>query len=206
MRIRNDKRSSDIRSGSEPASDADEFLAAIGRVRRLPDVADIPRAPKPRATVAMRQADERAALAESQRADPARYAEALGDAVAYRRDDVPQQILRRLKRAEFAIEDEIDLHASSERAAEELLRRFLAEARDAAHHCVRIVHGKGLHSAQGPVLKGMVERTLNQRADVLAYATAPAALGGTGAVLVLLARRRPGEQRPERSPSRARQD
>ncbi|HEV2607788.1 MAG TPA: Smr/MutS family protein [Xanthomonadaceae bacterium] len=211
MRIRSDKRSrdagsrdsrsGDLQSGSEPANDADEFRAAIGHVRRLPEVADVPRAPKPSATVAMREADERAALAESRRADPVREAEAFGDTLAYRRDDVPPQTLRRLKRAEFAIEDEIDLHASSERAAEELLRRFLAEARDAAHHCVRIVHGKGLHSAQGPVLKGVVERMLNQRADVLAYASAPAAHGGTGAVLVLLARRRPGERRGNHMPA-----
>jgi DNA-nicking Smr family endonuclease len=201
MRIRSDKRSSDAgsrdsrsdgsRLGNEPTSDADEFLSAIGHVRRLPEVADVPRAPKPSPRVAMREADERAALAESRRADPVREAEAFGDALAYRRDDVPLQTLRRLKRAEFAIEDEIDLHASSERAAEDLLRHFLAEARDAAHHCVRIVHGKGRHSTQGPVLKGMVERTLCQCADVLAYGSAPAAHGGTGAVLVLLARRRP---------------
>jgi DNA-nicking Smr family endonuclease len=64
---------------------------------------------------------------------------------------------------------------------------------------VRIVHGKGLHSPQGPVLKGMVERLLSQRADVLAYASPPAAHGGTGALLALLARHRPGEQRPERT-------
>ena len=196
MRIRNDKRSGDEDANSGPMDDATEFRAAIGPVRRLPEIADAPRAPRPRATATMLLADERAALAESQRGDPARDADRIGDGVAWRRDTVPAQTLRRLKRAEFAIEDEIDLHASSERVAEDLLRRFLAEARDAAHHCVRIVHGKGLHSPQGPVLKGLVERVLNLRADVLAYASAPAALGGTGAVLVLLARRRPGEQRP----------
>lgn len=144
----------------------------------------------------MRQADESAALAESQRSDPARDAEILGDAVEYRRNEVSPQVLRRLKRADFAIEDEIDLHALNERAAEDLLRRFLAEARDASHHCVRIVHGKGLHSPQGPVLKGLVERVLSLRADVLAYASAPPAHGGTGAMLVLLARRRQDGQRP----------
>ena len=172
--------------------DADLFRAAIGPVRRLPDTPSPPQTPKRPAIVAMREADERAALAESQRGDPAQDADALGDAISYRRDDVPAQTLRRLKRAEFAIEDEIDLHLLRERAAEELLRRFLSVARDTAHHCVRIVHGKGLHSASGPVLKGMVERVLSKRSDVLAYASAPTALGGTGAVLVLLARRKPG--------------
>jgi DNA-nicking Smr family endonuclease len=54
---------------------------------------------------------------------------------------------------------------------------------------VRIVHGKGLHSDSGvPVLKNLVDRILRQRADVLAYHSAPAAQGGHGAVLVLLKR------------------
>ena len=53
------------------------------------------------------------------------------------------------------------------------------------------VHGKGLHSESGvPVLKNLVDRLLRQRADVLAFASAPAAQGGHGAVLVLLNRRR----------------
>ena len=144
----------------------------------------------------MLQADERAALTESRMIDLLRDADRIGDDVAYRRNEVSPDILRRLRRADFAIEDEIDLHALNERAAEDVLRRFLAEARDAAHHCVRIIHGKGLHSTQGPVLKGLVERVLNLRADILAYATAPASHGGTGALLVLLSKRKPGEQRP----------
>jgi len=197
MRMRKDKPIGAVDAEEEsPLSDAEAFRAAIGQVRRMPDASAPPRAPRPRAVVAMREADERAALAESQRDDPGRHAETLGDALAYRRDDVPAQTLRRLKRAEFAIEDEIDLHLLGERAAEDLLRRFLVEALNAAHHCVLIVHGKGLHSAQGPVLKGMVERVLSQRADVLAYASPPAAHGGTGAVLALLAARRPGALRP----------
>jgi DNA-nicking Smr family endonuclease len=53
------------------------------------------------------------------------------------------------------------------------------------------VHGKGLHSDSGvPVLKNLVDRMLRQRADVLAFASAPAAQGGHGAVLVLLRRPR----------------
>jgi DNA-nicking Smr family endonuclease len=211
MRIRNDKRSSDKTQstdhpGGAPMDDAAEFRAAIGPVRRLPEVDAVPRASRPQAVAAMHLADERAALAESQRGDPLHDADSIGDSIAWRRDEVSPQTLRRLKRVEFAIEDEIDLHLLGERAAEDLLRRFLAEARDAAHHCVRIIHGKGLHSPQGPVLKGLVERVLNQRAEVLAYASPPAAHGGTGAVLVLLAKRRPTEQRLDRSRSGSREN
>jgi len=54
---------------------------------------------------------------------------------------------------------------------------------------VKIIHGKGLRSrAQGPVLKRLVDGLLRRRGDVLAFASAPAAEGGTGAVIVLLRR------------------
>ena len=72
--------------------------------------------------------------------------------------------------------------------------RILAEGlRAAGHGCVRVIHGKGLHSTDDfgrggvPVLKNLVDRLLRQRADVLAYHSAPPRAGGTGAVLVLLA-------------------
>jgi DNA-nicking Smr family endonuclease len=61
---------------------------------------------------------------------------------------------------------------------------------------VRIIHGKGSHgpasiaSSGMPVLKNLVDRLLRQRADILAFHSAPPAQGGTGAVLVLLAPRR----------------
>ena len=68
--------------------------------------------------------------------------------------------------------------------------QFLNDARQHGLGCVRIVHGKGLHGDSGaPVLKNLVDRLLRQRADVLAFHSAPAAQGGTGAVLVLLAKR-----------------
>jgi len=41
-----------------------------------------------------------------------------------------------------------------------------------------------------PVLRPLVAEWLTQRADVLAFASAPPALGGTGALLVLLDRKR----------------
>ena len=55
---------------------------------------------------------------------------------------------------------------------------------------MRIIHGKGLQSDGGaPVLKNLVDRLLRLRNDVLAFHSAPTGQGGTGAVLVLLARR-----------------
>ena len=53
--------------------------------------------------------------------------------------------------------------------------------------CVRIIHGKGRKSlADAPVLKPMVAAWLKNRQLVLAYCSAKATQGGTGAVYVLL--------------------
>lgn len=172
-----------------PEQDAQLFRDAIGPVRALQTQHAPPERSPPPPVPRMREADERAALDQSRRAD-ALTDQSAGDALAYRRDEVSPQLLRRLRRGEFSINDELDLHHLSEQAAEKLLRRFLSDAGTRSAHCLRIVHGKGLHSINEPVLKNMLARTLARRSDVLAFASAPSALGGTGAVLVLLAARR----------------
>jgi len=87
------------------------------------------------------------------------------------------------------VQDELDLHGATAAQAERLLRQFLLDAHAHEHGCVRIVHGKGLQSDGGaPVLKNLVDRMLRLRSDVLAFHSAPAGQGGTGAILVLLAR------------------
>lgn len=171
--------------------DAALFRAAIGPVRELPAAPAPPRKPPPRALPRMAARDEAEALGEFRRAMAGDTIEA-GDALSYRRDEVPGRVLQRLRRGLYAAQDELDLHAADAVRAEALLRGFLAEARRAGHGCVRIVHGKGLHSDSGiPVLKNLVDRMLRQRADVLAFHSTPAAQGGNGAVLVLLKRHHP---------------
>ena len=113
-----------------------------------------------------------------------------GDVLSYRRETLPAQVFQRLKRGRFSAQDELDLHGATVVQAESLLRQFLAEAHAHEFGCVRIIHGKGRRDDGGlPVLKNLVDRMLRQRGDVLAFHSAPAAQGGTGAVVVLLARR-----------------
>ncbi|MBS0212664.1 MAG: Smr/MutS family protein [Proteobacteria bacterium] len=185
------RKPADTDGNAGDEDDAALFRTAIGPVRRLPDAPEPPRPPRRKAPAAYRAADERMALEQSRRADPVALAEALGEAVAWRRDEVSPDVLRRLRRGQFAIEDEIDLHGLDERSAEAALREFFIHALKEGRRCVRIVHGRGWHSPRGPVLKGMVERMLHRRASVLAFASAPAACGGSGTVLALLARKRP---------------
>jgi DNA-nicking Smr family endonuclease len=177
---------------SPPAVDADDaalFRDAIGPVRALPEPPPPPSKPKPRPHTRMAAQDEADALAEFRRTAglPALLP---GDALRYRREEVPPRVLQRLARGHYAAQDEIDLHHADVVLAERVLREFLREARDHGYGCVRIVHGKGLRAPGGvPVLKNLVDRLLRHRSDVLAFHSAPTAQGGTGAVLVLLAPR-----------------
>jgi DNA-nicking Smr family endonuclease len=177
--------------------DAALFREAIGEVRELAPPPPVPARPRPAPEPRMQARDEALALQQSQ---STAYLEATIDgaeALAYRRNEVPEAVLKQLKRGQFSLGGELDLHQLRAPQAERWLREFLAQSRAGGHACVRIIHGKGLRTAEGgSVLKALVDRVLRQRADVLAFASAPPAMGGTGAVLVLLAKRRPGEQGP----------
>ncbi|GAB2659354.1 Smr/MutS family protein [Arenimonas aestuarii] len=177
--------------------DAALFREAIGTVRRLEAPPPVPARPRPAPRPRMRELDEALALQQSRQTGWFEATIEAAEALAYRRDEVPEKVLKALKRGQYSIGGELDLHQMRAAEAERWLREFLAQSRAGGHACVRIIHGKGLRAAAGgSVLKALVDRMLRQRADVLAYASAPEAMGGTGAVLVLLARKRPGEQGP----------
>lgn len=162
------------------------FRAAIGPVRALPPAPEPPRAPRPRAGTRMAERDDAQARSEFRALLDGPLLQA-GDTMRYRRDEVPAPVLRKLGRGEYAAQEELDLHHSDAAQATELLRLFLRDASNSGIGCVRIVHGKGLNSSpDAPILKNLVDRLLRQRADVLAFHTAPPAQGSTGAVLVLL--------------------
>ena len=145
---------------------------------------------RPRARFA--RAERAAVLSESLLAPGPLIDAQPGDELLYRRPGVPVAVFRRLRRGDYRVEAELDLHGltGSESAAQ--LAEFLRYALDRRLSCVRVIHGKGLRSGtRGPVLKSTVN-TLLRRADaVLAFTSARPTAGGTGATLVLLQRARP---------------
>lgn len=170
------------------AEDASLFREAIGEVRRIEIEDGVRERPAPSPVPRMRARDEAEALQES-RSLPAGDAAFDGaEPLSYRRDEISARTLKRLATGQYSVQDEIDLHHLRAADAEALLKRFLNQARADAHFCLRVIHGKGLRSENAPVLKALVDRLLRQRGDVLAFASAPANQGGTGAVLVLLNR------------------
>lgn len=177
------------RRAPAPIDDADSrlFREAIGEVRKLDPVAPPPTTPKPAPHPHMLEADEAAVPGEllDMAFDPALLE--VGEELGYLRDGYPPKLLRQLKRGQFSVQDDLDLHQMNTAAAQASIVAFLAEAKQHGLRCVRIVHGKGLRSkAAGPVLKGLTDRMLRRRDDVVAFASARPALGGTGAVIVLL--------------------
>ena len=114
-------------------------------------------------------------------------AESAGAVLSFQRSGIREQVMRRLRRGLYPSEDELDLHGLNQAAARDRLAEFLVHSRDAGRRCVRIVHGKGYRSgARGPVLKAAVNLWLRRHLDVVAFTSARAIDGGTGAVYVLL--------------------
>ena len=166
--------------------DAELFREAIGEVRRIETEAAATDRPRPPPEPKRLNIDEAEALHESHDLSGSLTLVEGEELQSYRRPEIAERVLKQLKRGEFSVQDEIDLHHLRAADAEAVLKRFLNEARSGLHNCVRIVHGKGLRSEGAPVLKMLVDRVLRQRGDVLAFASAPANQGGSGAVLVLL--------------------
>lgn len=167
--------------------DARLFREAIGDVTPIDPVAPPPAAPRPEPQAHMFQADEAAVPGEllDMAFDPTLLE--VGEELSYLRDGYPPKLLKQLKRGQFSIQDDIDLHQMNAAAAQACIADFLAEAKHCGFRCVRIVHGKGLRSrAAGPVLKALTDRLLRRRDDVIAFASARPMQGGTGAVVVLL--------------------
>ena len=137
-------------------------------------------------------ADEIAALEASQIAmNPSPMSWDIGadieDEQSYLRGGVSPDLLRKLRRGQWTIDAEIDLHHHTQHEAHEVLMEFMRIARIKAWRCVRIIHGKGLSSHQKiPVLRSKVRRWLQLKDEVLAFCEPRPHGGGSGAVLVLL--------------------
>ncbi|MGE0580973.1 MAG: Smr/MutS family protein [Steroidobacteraceae bacterium] len=168
--------------------DARLFREAVRGTRTLeaePRAGARRRRPPPRARFA--RAERAAVLAESLDVPWPEAGIETGEELNFRRAGVQESILRRLRRGEYRVEAEIDLHGLTVVEAKAQLRAFLAEAIARHLRCLRIVHGKGLRSGQrGPVLKQAVNGLLRRVGAVVAFTSARQVDGGTGAVYVLL--------------------
>jgi len=102
---------------------------------------------------------------------------------------VSKEATRRLYNGDFAIQGHIDLHGLNVTAARDAFMTFMERAVTEGKRAVLIVHGRGLSSPVGPVLKRKVFGWLTRspiRKWVLAFTSARSCDGGAGATYVLL--------------------
>lgn len=110
-----------------------------------------------------------------------------GDELHFCRQGIQQKTFKKLRRGEFSLEAELDLHGKTVEEARSAIASFLLRCKQQGLRCIRVIHGKGHGSFnKQPILKSHVNHWLRQRDEVLAFCSARPADGGTGAVYVLL--------------------
>ncbi len=171
------------------ATAADEFRAAVGAVTPLAIKQRVEHDRPPHPPVAHKRIEDDQQVLISSVSDEFEIDTLLhADAeLSFRRPGIGPDVLRKLRRGEWVIQDHLDLHGLRVGEARELLGQFLREALKRGLRCVRVVHGKGLGSKdRQPVLKGKTRVWLAQREEVIAFCQARPAEGGSGALVVLL--------------------
>lgn len=162
------------------------FKQVTGGVRPITQDRITPHQTKKKAIPLKRQEDNRDVMA-SLLSDHAPEEIESGEELLFNRPGIQNTVMRKLRKGQYAIEAQLDLHRLIVPEAREMLADFLNNAGKHNLRCVRVIHGKGLGSPDKlPVLKGKVNSWLKQRADVLAFCSTPRHDGGTGAVYVLL--------------------
>jgi DNA-nicking Smr family endonuclease len=188
-RLEAERKAEAARQARQTTADKDLFLQAAGKVQPLvqPAKAQL-RSPRPVPQPLQHQIDEQAALQEtlSDEFDTSTLLET-DEHLSYRRPGIGPDVTRKLRRGDWAIQRQLDLHGLRTDEAREQLGAFIREAHKLGLRCVRVVHGKGLGSpGKTPVLKGRVQSWLAQKKEVLAFVQARPAEGGAGALVVLL--------------------
>ncbi len=165
------------------------FTQAIGATRPLRSKPVVSLAPAPPAPIAVQHQRDKAQVLRESISDDFDVSSLLDtdDALSFRRPGIGVEVTRKLRRGDWSIQREIDLHGLRTDEAREALGPFIREAYKQGIRCVRVVHGKGLGSpGKSPVLKGLVQSWLVQKKVVLAFVQAKPAEGGAGALVVLL--------------------
>jgi DNA-nicking Smr family endonuclease len=172
------------------AAPEDHIARAHRATEPLRRKAAVPLAPEPPAPIPVQhQLDEQRVLRESlsDEFDVTTLLD-VDDAMSFRRPGIGTEVTARLRKGEWSIQAQLDLHGLRSDEAREALGGFIRNAHKQGLRCVRVVHGKGLGSpGKQPVLKTKAQRWLIQKNEVIAFVQAKPAEGGAGALVVLLA-------------------
>ena len=134
-----------------------------------------------------KHADEKLVMQELLAEDDETSSFLSGDELTFLRDGYPIQLLKKLRRGHYSIQEELDLHGFYADEAKQEVHAFINECAQYNIPTVRIVHGKGLHSPdKKPVLKNLILGWLKKNQFIIAVCSTPVNDGGTGAIYALI--------------------
>ena len=171
-------------------SDEDLFLEAMSGVREIREFREIPlrRPPRMKPCPGRKSNRDREVLEQIVKGQKTINLCDTGEYMEWTGPRIRRDITKRLHEGRFSVQDGIDLHGMTLVEAEEALTEFFRDALRRRLSCVKVIHGRGLRSPKGPVLKEALKSRLQGsfRKWVLAFATAKDCDGGLGATYVLL--------------------
>lgn len=108
--------------------------------------------------------------------------------ISFKQNDISNKSLRKLRKGQYNVEASLDLHGMSVEEARDAVESFLQQCIYKGMRVVLIIHGKGYHSSQSPILKNKLNHWLREINFVLAFSSATPQHGSRGAMYVLLKR------------------
>jgi len=104
----------------------------------------------------------------------------------YKKSGIQEAVFRKLRLGKYPIQDSLDLHRLTVKQARISVWEFIHQSIKNDFRTIIIIHGKGEYSEPKARLKSFVNAWLHQIDSVLAFHSAIAKQGGTGATYILL--------------------
>jgi DNA-nicking Smr family endonuclease len=167
------------------------FLNTMDEVQEIKEFRNIPLYQKDIAPTSRKKSSEREALDVLEEIVRGRRRIDLSDTQEYVEwidADYRGDIIKNLHKGKYCVQDCLDLHGVVVEEAEKEVETFIRNSVKKGYRCIKIIHGRGLCSPKGPVLKDAVIKWLSSRYRkyIIAFVTARQCDGGLGALYVLL--------------------
>jgi len=175
----------------QPANDEELFANAMREVREIKEFRSIPVRPGKTIIAQGKISSENEEMKVLEEIIDGRRAVNLPDTqeyVEWVNQDCRGSIVKKLHEGRFAVQDYLDLHGLRLEEAESSVEQFIKESLIKGHRCIKIIHGRGLRSPKGPVLKEALIKWLSghYRKHIIAFVSARQCDGGLGALYILL--------------------
>ena len=173
----------------ETKTDEEIFHDAMADVREIREFRKIPPKEPPKIErLRVRKEDSLDVLQSIVKGETRIRLSDTGEYIEWIRPNLRKDIVRRLHQGDFSVQDSIDLHGMTLREAEKAIGTFFRDAIKNRLFCIKVIHGRGLRSPGGPVLKEALIKWLHGNFSkwVLAYSSAKDCDGGLGATYIIL--------------------